>query len=68
MKLCPRNFRDKYVPTIIDRAKKGGFYLSRPKRKAHDREVLTNYVGELIQHDSYHHNFSPYAAGHKGSN
>jgi len=49
------------VPTIIDRAKRGGFYLKRPKRKAHDREVLTNYVGELIQHDSSNHKWSPYA-------
>ncbi|MCL6087992.1 MAG: hypothetical protein M1475_06230 [Actinobacteria bacterium] len=49
------------TPTIIDRAKKGGFYLKKPKRKTHDREVLTNYVGELIQHDSSHHRFSPYA-------
>jgi len=49
------------TPTIIDRAKKGGFYLKKPKRKDHDREVLTNYVGELIQHDSSHHRFSPYA-------
>jgi len=31
------------------------FYLSKPKRKAHDREVLTNYVGELIQNDSSEH-------------
>ena len=49
------------APTIINRAKRGGFYLARPKRKAHDREVLTNYVGELIQHDSSHHRWSPYA-------
>ena len=35
----------------------------RPKRKAHDQEVLTNYPGELIQHDSSHHLFAPYAAG-----
>jgi len=48
------------TPTIINRAKKGGFYLKKPKRKAHDREVLTNYVGELIQHDSSHHRWSPY--------
>lgn len=26
----------------------------------HDHEVLTNYVGELIQHDSSHHHWSPY--------
>lgn len=43
------------VPTIIDRAKKNNFYFPRPKRKSHDREVLTNYVGELIQHDSSWH-------------
>ncbi len=49
------------TPTIINRAKKGGFYLKKSKAKAHDREVLTNYVGELIQHDSSHHKWSPYA-------
>jgi len=49
------------LPTIIDRAKKNNFYFLRPKRKAHDREVLTNYPGELIQHDSSHHLFAPYA-------
>lgn len=50
------------VPTIIKRAKEHDFFLRRPKRKAHDREVLTNYIGELIQHDSSHHQWSPYAA------
>ena len=49
------------LPTIIDRAKKNNFYFLRPKRKAHDREVITNYPGELIQHDSSHHQFAPYA-------
>jgi len=49
------------TPTIIDRAKRSGHYLKKSKRKAHDREVLTNYVGELIQHDSSHHKWSPYA-------
>jgi len=49
------------VPTIIKRAKEHDFFLRRPKRKAHDREVLTNYIGELIQHDSSHHKWSPYA-------
>ncbi len=49
------------LPTIIDRAKKNGFYIPRPDRKTHDREVLTNYVGELIQHDSSYHRWSPYA-------
>jgi len=50
------------TPTIIDRAKRSSFYLKKSKRKAHDREVLTNYVGELIQHDSSHHMWSPYAS------
>ena len=50
------------LPTIIDRAKRNNFYFLKPKRKAHDREVLTNYPGELIQHDSSHHLFAPYAA------
>lgn len=47
------------LPTIIDRARRNGFYLKKPKRTIHDREVLTNYAGELIQHDSSHHLFSP---------
>jgi hypothetical protein len=51
------------LPTLIDRAKRNNFYFLKPKRKAHDREVLTNYPGELIQHDSSHHQFSPYAKG-----
>jgi len=51
------------LPTIIDRAKRNNFYFLRPKGKAHDREVITNYPGELIQHDSSHHLFAPYAAG-----
>jgi hypothetical protein len=51
------------LPTIIDRAKRNNFYFSKPERKIHDREVLTNYPGELIQHDSSHHQFAPYAEG-----
>ncbi len=47
------------LSTIINRAKNNGFYLKKPKRKAHDREVLTNYIGELIQHDSSHHLWAP---------
>ncbi len=47
------------LPTIIDRAKKHGFYLKKPKKRAHDREVLTHYAGELIQHDSSHHFWAP---------
>ena len=49
------------LPTIIDRAKKHGFYLKKPKRSSHDREVLTRYAGELIQHDSSFHLWAPAA-------
>ncbi len=52
------------LPTIIDRAKKHDFWLKNRNKKIHDREVLTRYVGELIQHDSSHHLFAP-AAGVK---
>jgi len=58
---------DKYnqivsVPTIISRAKRNGYYLKkRHKKGSHTREVLTNYTGEMIQHDSSHHKWSPYA-------
>jgi len=49
------------LPTIIDRAKKNNFYISRkPSKKPHDRQVLTNQVGELVQHDSSVHKWSPY--------
>jgi len=46
--------------TIIQYAKANDFYL--PKRKApraHDREVLTTHVGELIQHDASYHMWAP---------
>jgi len=43
------------LPTIIDWAKRNNFYFSKPERKAHDKEILTNYPGELIQNDSSHH-------------
>jgi len=49
------------LSTIINRAKGNGFYLTKPKRKVHEKEVITNYPGELIQHDSSHHQFAPYA-------
>ena len=49
------------LSTIIDRARKNGFYLKKPKRTSHDREVLTRYVGELIQHDSSFHLWAPAA-------
>ncbi|MFH2104894.1 MAG: hypothetical protein ABII72_01520 [Parcubacteria group bacterium] len=51
------------LPTIIARAKDNGFYLPRKKKKKnHDREVVTNFIGETVQHDSSHHQFSPYIA------
>ncbi len=50
------------VPTIIRRAKEYGFYIGKPKtKKAHDRYVITNHVGELIQHDASIHLWSPWA-------
>lgn len=48
--------------TILRRAKEQGFYLPKRERAVHDRLVLTNNVGELVQHDSSHHLFSPYAS------
>ncbi len=50
------------LPTIINRAKNNDFYIPKKrKKKIHDREVLTNYAGELIQHDSSHHLWAPAA-------
>ena len=48
-------------PTIIARAKSLGCYQPHPRKKAHDREVVTTAVGTLIQHDASHHRWSPYA-------
>lgn len=48
------------VPTIINRARAQGFYLPKRHKKIHDREVITNFAGELIQHDSSHHQWSPF--------
>lgn len=46
--------------TVRKRAKEYGYYIEKKKRtNPHDREVITNAVGELIQHDSSHHRFSP---------
>jgi len=48
------------LTTIINHAKVNGFYLpKRNKPKTHDREVLTNNVGELIQHDASYHLWAP---------
>ena len=51
---------DVSTKTIIRRAKEYGCYLEPRMKKIHDREVITNYTGELIQHDSSHHQWSPY--------
>lgn len=48
------------VPTIINRAKKHDYSLRRPTKSIHDREVITHSIGELVQHDSSHHLWSPY--------
>lgn len=57
-----KTYRQKVsLSTIIDRAKKHGFYLKKPKRSLHDRELLTRYAGELIQHDSSYHLWAPAA-------
>lgn len=46
--------------TITKRAKEYGYYIpKKQKAKAHDREVITNAIGELIQHDASLHQFSP---------
>ena len=49
------------LPTIIDRARSLGCYQAHPRKKAHDREVVTTAIGALIQHDGSHHRWSPYA-------
>lgn len=48
------------IPTIISRAKKNDFYIAKPEKKIHDREVITNFIGELIQHDASIHLWSPF--------
>lgn len=47
------------LPTIINRAKEHGYWKKKPPKKIHDREVITNYAGELIQHDTSHHLWAP---------
>ena len=49
------------LPTIITRAQSLGCYLPHPRKKVHDREVVTTAIGALIQHDASHHRWSPYA-------
>lgn len=48
------------LPTIITLAKTNDFWKAKRKREQmHTRQVLTNFIGELIQHDSSHHLFAP---------
>jgi hypothetical protein len=49
------------LSTIIGRARSLGCYQPHPRKKVHDREVVTTAVGALIQHDASHHRWSPYA-------
>jgi hypothetical protein len=49
------------LSTIIHRAKRLGCYQLHPRKKVHDREVITTAIGALIQHDGSHHRWSPYA-------
>ena len=49
------------LPTIITRAQSLGCYRPHPRKKVHDREVVTTAIGTLIQHDASHHRWSPYA-------
>lgn len=45
---------------VIRKAKIHGFYITKKLRKVHDQMVITNFIGELIQHDSSFHLWSPY--------
>jgi len=47
------------LSTIIRRAKEHGYWKEKPPKRMHDREVITNFVGELIQHDSSFHLWAP---------
>jgi hypothetical protein len=48
--------------TITKRAKELGCYRGRSKKKVHDREVITQAIGALVQHDASTHLWSPFAA------
>lgn len=49
------------VPSIIKRAKEQDCYKPHRKVKAHDRQVVTSAIGEMIQHDASLHMWSPFA-------
>ena len=50
------------VNTIIQRAKELDCYRPHPRKKAHDREVITSAIGALVQHDASTHLWSPFAS------
>jgi hypothetical protein len=50
------------VNTIIQRAKLLDCYLPHPKKKIHDRQVVTAAIGALVQHDASLHLWSPFAS------
>ena len=48
--------------SVINRAKAWGYYINdKPKKRLHDREVFTDAIGMLMQYDSSHHLWSPFA-------
>lgn len=48
------------LPTIISIAKAHDYWKAkRKKEQTHTRVVLTNFIGELIQHDASEHLFAP---------
>jgi hypothetical protein len=48
------------LPTVISLAKEHAYWKAkRKKERTHTRVVLTNFVGELIQHDASDHLFAP---------
>lgn len=50
------------TPSIINRAKAWGYYIKdKPPKRIHDREVFTEAIGMLMQYDSSHHLWSPFA-------
>jgi hypothetical protein len=59
--------RDKLsAQTVVNYAKQWGFYLERPAKQTHTRQVITNFTGMLLQHDASHHQWSPYAIDEQG--
>ena len=48
--------------TITKRAKQLGCYQPHPKKKVHDRQVITVAIGAMVQHDASTHLWSPYAS------